>query len=307
MDAEDGTVPLDESFTETVEYHGRLFQKYALTNGVCFSPVDEDEVARLELMHSVLCRVFDNRLIFPPVTSPRRVLDCGFGAGDWAIDVAKHFPSCEVIGIDISPHMIPEDQPPNLDLQIDDLNARFTFPSAHFDMVHSQMVSGGIGINRWRGYMQDIFRVLRPGGWCQMVEVYLNAQSDNGTLTREHALSKWSSHYLSALHPFKNPRAALQLTQLMEGAGFAEVESRLLTLPMCPWSSEARERDIGLANVENIPLLLRSLGLYPLTELKGMPVDEFDNLIGQAMAEAGDASYKAYFPLYVCIGRKPRR
>lgn len=45
------------------------------------------------------------------------------------------------------------------------------------------MVAGGIHSNQWRNYIRDIFRVLRPGGWCQMVEVYFNAQSDNGTLT----------------------------------------------------------------------------------------------------------------------------
>jgi SAM-dependent methyltransferase len=61
---------------------------------------------------------------------------------------------------------------------------RFTFRSNHFDVVHSQMVAGGIHANRWRSYIRDIFRVLKPGGWCQMVEIYFNAQSDNGTLGR---------------------------------------------------------------------------------------------------------------------------
>ena len=50
-------------------------------------------------------------------------------------------------------------------------------------------MSGGIHANRWMNYLGDILRVLRPGGWCQMVEIYFNAQSDNGTLTA----SEWSS------------------------------------------------------------------------------------------------------------------
>jgi hypothetical protein len=61
---------------------------------------------------------------------------------------------------------------------------RFTFQSNYFDLVHSQMMAGGIHANRWRSYIRDIFRVTRPGGWCQMVEIYFNAQSDNGSLTR---------------------------------------------------------------------------------------------------------------------------
>ncbi|KAF7548590.1 hypothetical protein G7Z17_g6964 [Cylindrodendrum hubeiense] len=124
MDAEDGTVPLDETFTEIVEYHGRSYQQYALTNGTYFVPIDEDEIARLELMHGVLNSVFDNRLIFPPVRSPRRILDCGCGSGEWAVDVATQNPNAEVLGIDVSPHMIPENPPDNLELQVDDLNGR---------------------------------------------------------------------------------------------------------------------------------------------------------------------------------------
>lgn len=31
--------------------------------------------------------------------------------------------------------------------------------------------------------MRELHRVLRPGGWCQMVEIYFNAQSDNGAVT----------------------------------------------------------------------------------------------------------------------------
>lgn len=61
--------------------------------------------------------------------------------------------------------------------------SRFTFPPNYFDVVHSQMMAGGIHANRWRSYLQDIYRVLQPGGWCQMVEMYFNAQSDNGTLS----------------------------------------------------------------------------------------------------------------------------
>lgn len=62
-------------------------------------------------------------------------------------------------------------------------NNSFAFPSNHFDLVHSQLMSGGIHADRWEEYVADIFRVLRPGGWVQMVEIYFNAQSDNGSLT----------------------------------------------------------------------------------------------------------------------------
>ncbi|OHW96810.1 UMTA methyltransferase [Colletotrichum incanum] len=165
MASDPQTVPLDNAFLETVMYQGREYQRYAVDNGAYFAPIDEDEVERLQMMHVVLSIVFENQLLFPPITRPRRILECGFGAGDWAIEVAQQYPSCEVIAIDICPHIWPDETqtPTNLNLQVDDLNGRFTFPSNHFDLVHSQMMAGGIHSNRWRDYIRDMFRVLRPG------------------------------------------------------------------------------------------------------------------------------------------------
>ena len=53
-------------------------------------------MCRLEAQHAVLCKIFDQRLVFPPVAAPSRILDCGCGAGDWAVDVANQFPDAEV-------------------------------------------------------------------------------------------------------------------------------------------------------------------------------------------------------------------
>lgn len=170
------------------------------------------------------------------------------------------------------------------------------------------MMAGGIHANRW-SYLRDMLRVLRPGGWYQMVEIYFNAKSDNGTLERgersrrlecwmegsltrliraEHALSRWSSQYLDSLHPHKDLRAALRLPAWLRNAGFTEVESRLLSLPMGAWPSgrepcpgtkrrpssverttEPRDRNVGIANSENVAQLLYSLALYPFTQIRG--------------------------------------
>ncbi|KAK8148529.1 hypothetical protein G3M48_009920 [Beauveria asiatica] len=214
MSLSESITPLDDEYRDTLEYCGRTFHKYSLETGTYFAPVDEEEIERLELMHNVLSKVFDNRLIFPPMPAPRKILDCGCGAANWAVDVAEQYPDCEVLGIDVSPHMLPEHPPRNFDFQIDDLNARFTFPGNSFDLVHSQMVAGGV-----------------------------------------HA--------------------------------------------------KPRDERIGRANRENIKELLATASLYPLTEQMKIPMEEYEQLISRARDEAGDPVLKAYFPLYVFIGRKP--
>jgi hypothetical protein len=143
LNSDSQEIPVPDTYLETVEIHGRLFQKHALQHKIYFAPVDEvivfsfpgaaqgclrsrqEEAQRLQLFHHVFHILFDKRLIFPsPIPSPRRILDCGFGSASWAIEVADSHPRCEVIGVDIASQMSPPDLPPNLYLEVDDLNQR---------------------------------------------------------------------------------------------------------------------------------------------------------------------------------------
>ncbi|KAL2046992.1 hypothetical protein N7G274_001010 [Stereocaulon virgatum] len=107
------TVAVDPKYRELITIHDRDFQKYSIENTVHLVPVDEREIERLEAQHRVFSLMFDGKLIFPPMTKVENVLDCGYGSASWAIEVAEQYPDCEVIGVDISPHMKPDDTPEN--------------------------------------------------------------------------------------------------------------------------------------------------------------------------------------------------
>ncbi|EEP77590.1 conserved hypothetical protein [Uncinocarpus reesii 1704] len=138
-DPRSGTTELDGSFLEILTFEGREFQKHAVENDIYFSPVDDEEIDRLDLQHRVLNHVFDHRLIFPPVDRLAKVLDCGYGSGAWAVEVAEQYESCDV----------------------DDLNRHFTFGYSQFDLVHSRLVASGINQQRWPHYMRDIVKYIR--------------------------------------------------------------------------------------------------------------------------------------------------
>lgn len=57
----------------------------------------QQEAERLESQHRVFNIIFDDRRVFPPMTEMKAVLDCGYGAASWAIDVAEAYPDCEVV------------------------------------------------------------------------------------------------------------------------------------------------------------------------------------------------------------------
>ena len=59
----------------------------------------QSEIERLELQHRLLGLVFANKadpLFLAPVEGPSSVLDCGHGAGAWALQVAEEDPDCQV-------------------------------------------------------------------------------------------------------------------------------------------------------------------------------------------------------------------
>ncbi|KAK7956865.1 uncharacterized protein PG986_006087, partial [Apiospora aurea] len=160
-----------------------------------------------------------------------------------------------------------------------------------FDLVHSRLLAGGINAGRWPSYLRDLYRVLVPGGWVQMVEIYFNAQSDGGHLSDrkpvqgretntyshiDHALSHWSRHYLSAMEQAgKDPRAGLKLEHWMREAGFTRMEMREVTLPMCGWShgknlhvdpgtSLMRQQQTKGTLASALPIRRMLAGFYPL-------------------------------------------
>ncbi|KAL8950466.1 MAG: hypothetical protein Q9222_003506 [Ikaeria aurantiellina] len=116
-DPQAGTTAVGSQYIRLTTIHGRDFQKYSIDHAIQFVPADEEEADRLEAQHRIFNIVFDGRLFFPPVARVRSVLDCGYGAASWAIEVAENDPSCTVIGIDISLHMKPDDMPDNFSPQ----------------------------------------------------------------------------------------------------------------------------------------------------------------------------------------------
>lgn len=56
----------------------------------------QHEMMRINDLHNVLMLALNNRLLPPELTRPRKILELGVGTGDWAVEVAKTYPACEV-------------------------------------------------------------------------------------------------------------------------------------------------------------------------------------------------------------------
>jgi hypothetical protein len=87
--------------TERVSIHGRVFQKISIDEGIYFAPVANDgsEEDRLTAQHEILCRLFGDALVSSKVRirDPSKVLDCGYGGGDWCVQIAEEYEDAEVV------------------------------------------------------------------------------------------------------------------------------------------------------------------------------------------------------------------
>lgn len=162
-----------------------------------------------------------------------------------------------------------------------------------------------------------LIRVLKPGGWVQIVECYHMCQSDNGMITETHALRQWSRLYLRSLDGLKDLRAPLRMQDLLTAAGLVNIEAKMIPLPLCEWplgmvpvaplvprshigvlnSLDPRQRQIGAAVREHIRHALISLSLFPFNKRLDMAADAIYTLAASASRDASDPSLKAYFPL----------
>lgn len=71
----------------------------------------------------------------------------------------------------------------------------------------------------------------------QLIEIYYNVQSDNGSITDQHALRQWSSQFMGSLDDQKDLRVGTRLKTLLNEAGFGDVDTRMIPIPLSPWSN----------------------------------------------------------------------
>ena len=70
-----------------------------------------------------------------------------------------------------------------------------------FDFIHSRMLNGGIKAEQWDGYVEDIFRILKPGGWVQMAETNMITWDDDSVpegsaYLKVHPMWSWLCGFL---------------------------------------------------------------------------------------------------------------
>ncbi|KAL5115160.1 hypothetical protein ACEQ8H_006914 [Pleosporales sp. CAS-2024a] len=303
--------------TQMVSISGRVFQKLSIDERIYCAPVANDDLEedRLTAQHELFHKLLGNSLISSNIRmmSPRSVLECGYGGGDWCVQFAETYEDCKVRqskestletlsydGLDDEeglPH-----QPDNLELfgynLNDKLNDLEVFESRPYDLIHSRFVAHGIKKNRWASYIRDMRLLLRSGGWVQLAECHLHIQSNNGTPMDQSAVYSWWQGYARAMSDLHHdPRVGSRLHELLSAAGLRDIQVELHRLPIGSWHPDPAQADIGNDAVEVVGDLLESMGLWPFTAHLGWTAAQFEYLMQRVRLELRNPELKLYLPM----------
>ncbi|KAK5133801.1 hypothetical protein LTR08_007230 [Meristemomyces frigidus] len=212
--------------------------------------------------------VLDNSIVLtpnfpPPGVGEPQVLECGVGKGAWVDMLLEEYPDCEVTGVDIYFGKGEDDEEEDDDSEEEgvrewekyrwNMNARFRDDRSdsrlrreYFDLINSRMLMDGINTTRWPDYIKELWVLLKPGGWLQMVELELKFQTDSGIVGYDNSqpLFLWQQWYYHAMGQLgKDPRVGERLGAFVMQAGFQNVGTSSRRLQIGRWNeSEPFER-----------------------------------------------------------------
>ncbi|GKT75609.1 methyltransferase domain-containing protein [Colletotrichum tofieldiae] len=147
---------------------------------------------------------------------------------------------------------------------------------------------------------------LNPGGYIELQEPDLFAQSDDDSLPSDCALNRYCKLLSEAMAKLGREYVSVPaLKTLMEEIGFVDVTLSCYKWPMNTWPKDNKYKELGSWNYENISQAAEALAMAPLTRAFDWSRDEVNVFLIDVRKDLKNRNYHAYFPVYFVVGRKP--
>ncbi|KZP00124.1 S-adenosyl-L-methionine-dependent methyltransferase [Calocera viscosa TUFC12733] len=191
-------------------------------------PSDDVERARLDAQHVVYKHYFGSELIPADLKLKEgdRILDAGTGSGSWAIDVAQSLPTAQVVGIDLEGKLLPPaGQNTQFLVQSSlDLPGEWT---GKFAFIFQRLMVVAFTEDAWKRAITGFYRVLRPGGRLQLVEVDLLRVLYPEAITPPQT-ARWLEgvRSLCGMRGVK-PQTIAEIPELLKDAGFVDIKIKI--------------------------------------------------------------------------------
>jgi len=97
--------------------------------------------------------------------------------------MAREFPHCEVLGVDLAPVPLPEGSlPPNCRFEMDDISLGLSHLQGQFDVVFARFIA--LGLKNFRKSLSDATACLKPGGILIWIDVDMDIYAGYPTVYR---------------------------------------------------------------------------------------------------------------------------
>ncbi|KAI9316249.1 S-adenosyl-L-methionine-dependent methyltransferase [Dichotomocladium elegans] len=186
---------------------------------------------RIHLQHWAIKLVFGSNFDAPveqTLEDGMNVLDSGCGPATWTFEMAKTFPNSKFYGVDISPRFPSEIKPENCELFVHNIVNELPFDENYFGFIHQRLVTLGIKIVDMPKVLQNLKRILKPGGWIELTEFsYLKMENPGPCHQLAFDLS------IKMLTPAGlDTDLATRLPGLLSDAGFVNINTRPIDVPV---------------------------------------------------------------------------
>lgn len=236
-----------------------------------------------------------------------RILDAGCGPGGWVLEVARHYPRCEVVGLDVSTLMTQyararahtEKRSNTIFIQ-GNLLQPLEFADGDFDLVNMRFAIGFLLRDAWPSVLSEFFRILRPGGIIRLTEADTIGVTTSPALQTLCDAVHHTAHQMGYGFSSNGESFCMtpMLTPLLTKAGFTHITKYPFVIdsssgtPLCQ-----NQHDNYVATfTAMLPLFLRT-GV--MTQL------EFDKLLTQMHIEMLQEDFYGLAYLMTATGSKP--
>ncbi|CAG8812121.1 40405_t:CDS:2 [Gigaspora margarita] len=219
-----------------------------------------------------------------------KVLEFGCGTGVWTTDVAAEYPNSEFYAIDF----ITQNSFENITFISFDIHQKLPFPDNEFDYVFSKDKSNFFTKDSFQGFLSEILRVLKPGGWLEIGHPLLRIDDFvlGPTLSRIDATYvSWYRENGVHLDLILHLEEHLQMTRKTEC-----ISSQIAVIPI-------GGGDFGEFFSEFILYKMKLLKEF-IAPFMGISFEEYDRLIGEVENELKEQCGEVYCKYKKVLARK---
>lgn len=200
--------------------------------------------------------------------------------GIWLQDLAREtHAKPQYTGVDIESAFFPKAStlPPNMRFETQSVTALPSEWTNHFSLVHQRLLIAALRRHEWGTALKEIYRVLKPGGWVQLLE--MQGWTSGPALAKHTDLLFEFSDDVGIMYR----DIAKRLPDFLEESGFANIHQDPRGTPLGAWAGtdgvDGKEVLMGVLEGLKTPILRK--GGYGIIESE----TEYDALLKEISEE----------------------